>query len=74
MKPGEPPGKTFHYQTFGMNILCNAIAAKYNLYSSEDPENSPGIGKLIETKIRDAIDGSWTYEHQNFDLPPGAAL
>jgi len=24
MKPGEEPGKVFHYQTFGMNILILA--------------------------------------------------
>ena len=74
MKPGEPPGEKFHYQTFGMNILCHAVAAKCNLYKTANPIGSPGIGQFIEKRIRDPIDGSWSHETSNFDLRPGAAV
>jgi len=69
MKPGETPGSTFHYQTFGMNVLCHAIASAYGRYDSSDPEGSPGLGSLIEEKIRDPIGGSWGHGYTNFDLP-----
>ncbi len=69
MKPGERPGATFHYQTFGMNVLCHAIASAYGLYDSSDPEGSPGLGRLIEEKIRNPIGGSWEHGYTNFDLP-----
>jgi len=72
MKPGETPGSTFHYQTFGMNILSHAIAKTYGLYDSSDPERLPGIGRLIEEKIRDPIRGTWTHSRQNFKHPPEA--
>ncbi len=69
MKPGETPGSTFHYQTFGMNILCHAIATAYGLYDSTDPQRLPGLGKLIEDRIRNPIGGVWSYGFTNFDLP-----
>ncbi len=72
MKPGETPGKIFHYQTFGMNILCHAIAAAYGLYDSSDPDRLPGIGKLIEERIRNPTGGRWAYRYANFEHPPGA--
>jgi CubicO group peptidase (beta-lactamase class C family) len=72
MKPGETPGAQFHYQTFGMNVLCHAISASYGLYDSSDPDRLPGIGQLIETKIRDPIGGDWSYRYTDFDHPPGA--
>ncbi|NQW18052.1 MAG: serine hydrolase [Chloroflexi bacterium] len=74
MKPGEAPGKVFNYQTFGMNILCHAIAVQYSLYRTSDPEQGGGIGKLTEWKIRDKIGGSWGWAWGNFDLPPEARL
>lgn len=37
MKPGEAPGEVFHYQTFGMNVLCHAIERAYGLYDSTTP-------------------------------------
>lgn len=72
MKPGESPGSTFHYQTFGMNILCHAIAAAYGLYDSSEPDRLPGFGKLIEEKIRNPIGGAWTHRYTNFEHPPGS--
>jgi len=74
MKPGETPGSTFHYQTFGMNVLCHAIASAYGRYDSSDPEGSPGLGSLIEEKIRDPIGGSWEHGYTNFDLPAESLL
>ncbi|KKM13248.1 hypothetical protein LCGC14_1718140, partial [marine sediment metagenome] len=68
LKPGERPGELFHYQTFGMNILCHALAA------AQGPEGAGGIGPLIERKIRDPIGGTWTWRHTNFDLPPAARM
>lgn len=72
MKPGEEPGKVFHYQTFGMNILTNAIATIYGLYDSRDPDRLPGCAKLIEDKIRDPIEGTWSHSYTDFEHPPGA--
>lgn len=61
MKPGEEPGKVFHYQTFGMNILTNSIATIYGLYDSKDPDRLLGCGQLIEDYIRDPIQATWRY-------------
>lgn len=72
MKPGELPGKQYHYQTFGMNILCHAISCAYGMYDSSDPDRLPGLGKLIEDKIRNPIGGSWDYRYTDFEHPPGA--
>jgi len=74
MKPGETPGAQFHYQTFGMNVLCHAIACAYGLYDSSAPERLPGLGKLIEEKIRNPIGGQWTHGYSNFNHPPGALI
>lgn len=74
MKPGEEPGKVFHYQTYGMNILTHAMAKIYGLYDVNDPEGLPGCGKLIEDKLRDPIDGTWTHSLSNFKLWDSAKL
>lgn len=74
MKPGEAPGQVWHYQTYGMNILCHAVAARYSLYKSDDPERGGGMGKLTEWKIRDQIGGSWSWTWGNFDLHAEARL
>jgi len=74
MKPDEQPGKVFHYQTFGMNICCHAIATAYGCYDSKDPQRLPGLGRLIEEKIRNPIGGSWKYGFSNFKLPPQARI
>ena len=73
MKPGESPGRHFHYQTYGMNILTHALAALYGLYESAEPDRLPGCGRLLEEKIRDPIGGSWSYAYTDFPYPPGAA-
>lgn len=67
MKPGETPGGTFHYQTFGMNICAHAIATQYGLYDSAQPDDTPGIGALVQERIRDPIGGSWGYSRFNFE-------
>jgi CubicO group peptidase (beta-lactamase class C family) len=72
MKPGESPGQAFHYQTFGMNILTNAIATAYGLYDSDEPARLPGFAKLIEDRMRDRIDGTWQHFYTDFDHPPRA--
>lgn len=74
MKPGEEPGKVFNYRTFGMNILTHAIASAYDLYKTADPERGAGFGTLTEWKVRDRIGGTWSWEYQNFNLPPEAKL
>ena len=74
MKPGEAPGKVFNYQTFGMNILTHAVAAAYSLYKTSKPERGTGFGTLTEWKIRNVIDGTWSWEYRNFDMPPEAKL
>ena len=72
MKPGEQPGKQFHYQTFGMNVITNSLATIYGVYDSDDPDRLPGCGALIEQKIRDPIGGTWSYEYGDFEHAPGA--
>ena len=74
MKPGEAPGKVFHYQTYGMNILAHAIAKIYGLYDIQDPENSLGFKKLVDEKLRIPIGAAWSYSLMNFDLNPKARI
>lgn len=74
MKPGEAPGKVFNYQTFGMNILTHAVASTYNLYKTSRPEQGAGFGTLTEWKIRNLIDGSWSWKYGNFDMHEEAKL
>jgi CubicO group peptidase (beta-lactamase class C family) len=74
MKPGETPDSTFHYQTFGMNILTHAIAKLYGYYDSDHPNKLPGFGKLVEEKIRDHIGGRWGYKYFNFKHPRKAKI
>ena len=61
MKPGEEPGKVFHYQTYGMNILTHAVAKIYGFYDCQDPEGSPGFKQLVDEKLRIPIGASWSY-------------
>jgi CubicO group peptidase (beta-lactamase class C family) len=74
MKPGEEPGKVFHYQTYGMNILTHAIAKTYGLYDIRDPEGSPGFKVLVDEKFRVPIGATWGYYLANFDLHPKARI
>ena len=71
MKPGEEPGKRFHYQTFGMNIISNSLATIYGLYDSSDPDRLPGCTRLMEQKLRDPIGGTWGHEYTDFQYGPG---
>lgn len=72
MKPGEEPGKVFHYQTYGMNILTHAIAKMHGLYDVEDPEGSAGFRVLVDQKLRIPIGAQWGYYAGNFELHPKA--
>lgn len=72
MKPDEEPGKKFHYQTFGMNILTNSLGTVYGLYDSKDPDRLPGAGHLVEKKLRDPIGGTWCYGYRDFKHDAGA--
>ena len=74
MKPGELPGQTFNYQTFGMNVVTHALATAYSLYRTSDPERGAGFGRLTERKVRNFIGGSWKWTYSNFDLQPKAKL
>jgi CubicO group peptidase (beta-lactamase class C family) len=74
MKPGELPGKVFHYQTYGMNILTHAVAKAYGLYDARDPEDSRGFGVLVQEKLAGAIGAIFSYSQTNFDLHAGARL
>ena len=74
MKPDEEPGKVFHYQTYGMNIITHALAKLHGLYDVDDPDRLPGCGKLLEDKIRDPIGAAWGYEYSNFKLRSAARL
>lgn len=74
MKPGEEPGKVFHYQTYGMNIFTHAMAKIYGYYDVNNPEGLPGCGRLLEEKLRDPIQGTWTHTYSNFNLWESAKL
>jgi CubicO group peptidase (beta-lactamase class C family) len=74
MKPGELPGKVFHYQTYGMNIVTHAIAKTYGLYDIRDPEGSPGFKQLVDKYLRVPIGASWGYYLANFDLQARARI
>ena len=72
MKPGEAPGKVFNYQTFGMNVLTHAVASAYSLYKTANPRQGAGFGTLTEWKIRNPIEGSWSWVYKNFEMQPQA--
>ena len=72
MKPGEMPGKVFHYQSFGMSVFIHAIAKQYGLYDVNNPTTFLGFGKLVDEKICKKIRISFDYSIGNFDYPPGA--
>ena len=74
MKPGEQPGKVFHYQTYGMNILSHALAKIYGLYTVSDPDGSPGLKQLVNQKMRTPIGANWSYYRMNFDLHSKARI
>jgi CubicO group peptidase (beta-lactamase class C family) len=74
MKPGERPGKVFHYQTYGMNILTHAISKTYGLYDISDPKGSPGLKQLIDEKIRIPLGAKWGYYLMNFHAPSKARI
>ena len=73
MKPAEEPGKVFHYQTFGMNVLNHAIAKAYGLYDVKRPEES-GYSRLIDDWISKPIGGTWGYYLKNFELGSDARI
>lgn len=72
LKPGERPGTTFHYQTFGMNILTHALATIYGLHDGGEAGRLPDCARLLAEKIRDPIAASWEHVYTDFDYPPGA--
>jgi len=72
LKPGERPGTTFHYQTFGMNILTHALATIYGLYDCGGAGRQPDCARLLAEKIRDPIAASWEHVYTDFDYPSGA--
>lgn len=74
MKPGEAPGKVFHYQTFGMNIVTHALGAIYGVYDTKAPGDAPGFGRLIDRYIAGPIGASWGYRYTNFQHGPGARV
>ena len=74
MKPGEDPGKVFHYQTYGMNVLTHAVAKMYGLFDTDDPAGSPGFAQLIREKVADPIGANYSYSLTNFALHDRARL
>lgn len=74
LKPDERPGEVKHYQTFGMNVLAHAIASRYGMYDVEDPEGSPGLELLVDSRLRVPLNASWEYYLGNFDLHEHARL
>lgn len=74
MKPEESPGKVFHYQTYGMNVLTHAIAKQYGLYNIADPVSSPGFKILVDRMIKEPLEADWSYYQGNFDLHSNAKI
>ncbi|MCJ7739344.1 MAG: beta-lactamase family protein [Anaerolineae bacterium] len=74
MKPGEEPGKVFHYQTYGMNVLTHSVAKAYGMYDVADPTGSAGFGQLIKEKLAGVIGADFTYRLTNFKLHEKARL
>lgn len=74
MKPGESPGRAFHYQTFGMNVLSHALATAYGMYDTDEPERGAGFGELARRLIREPLGGTWEWRYENFPSPPDARL
>jgi CubicO group peptidase (beta-lactamase class C family) len=74
MKPGESPGRFFHYQTYGMNILTHALAKAHNLYDVDDPEGLPGFSQLVEDRLASHLGVDWAYALTNFDLQARARI
>ncbi len=72
MEPNEPPGKVFHYQTFGMATMMHAIAKQYGYYDPGNPGSKPGDGELIARKLRDPIGGTWNWRYMNFKFHDAA--
>jgi CubicO group peptidase (beta-lactamase class C family) len=71
MKPGEEPGRVFHYQSFGMNVLIHATAKAYGLYDPSKPDES-GYTRLIDDWLRGPIGATWGYYVMNFEHGPEA--
>ena len=67
MKPGEEPGKTHHYQTFGMNILVHAMAKLYGYFDIREAATSPDLEPLIDEKIAKPIGAKFSMFRENFD-------
>jgi len=74
LKPNEEPGRVFHYQTFGMNLVCHAIATRYGYYDSRDPQRLPGFAALVAEKCTGAIGATLEFGSGNFDHPPEARV
>lgn len=72
MEPGEPTGKVFHYQTFGMASMMHGIAKQYGYYDPHNVAGSPGDGELIAKKLRDPIGATWKWRYMNFKFPESA--
>jgi len=61
MKPGEEPGKVFHYQTNGMHVVSHCIERAYGLYDINDQEGSPKLKTLFKSRLGEPIGADWDY-------------
>jgi CubicO group peptidase (beta-lactamase class C family) len=60
--------------SFVMNILTHAIAKRHGLYDISDPEGSPGLKDLIDSRIKQPIGADWGYYLTNSPLHEQARL
>jgi len=74
LKPGETPGSTFNYQTFGMNLLTHAIEKVYGCYDPTGAADPPGFGALVQEKIGDPIGVEMAFSIFNFYHSPEARV
>lgn len=68
LRERQYPGKSFDYQTDGMNILTHAIGKIYNIYETANPEGSLGFKVLIEFKIGKKIGTNFQYSLMGSNL------
>lgn len=69
LKPDEPSGKVFHYQTYGFVALSHVLAAVYDLHT---PKLFPDLTKLMDEKLRKPMGATWKYYRDGFKFPPPA--
>lgn len=72
LEDGRAPGEVWRYRTDNLVAMVHALAALYDHYRIDDPGRAPGVGDLIETKLRDPIGASWSWNYRPWRYHPEA--